>query len=115
MLGTFSHVKYKSKPLFKLTLRKKRVKKKISFRNVRVGQTFLRLAQIKFGFLSKTSKIDTFLNKFVSLTLKAEKHQAIKKLIFLKTYRGSRHQRRLPVRGQSARTNAKTRRKRGVN
>lgn len=38
---------------------------------------------------------------------------AIKSLISKNTYRGSRHRKGLPVRGQNTRTNAKTRKKRG--
>ncbi len=41
--------------------------------------------------------------------LKRERNMAIKRLIDLKCYRGIRHMRGLPVRGQRTRTNARTR------
>jgi|SRR3989344_4026573 len=42
--------------------------------------------------------------------LKREITGNIKRLIDIKSYRGSRHQRHLPVRGQRTRTNSRTRR-----
>ncbi|MBI2097843.1 MAG: 30S ribosomal protein S13 [Candidatus Vogelbacteria bacterium] len=42
--------------------------------------------------------------------LKREIAGNIKRLIDIKSYRGSRHQRHLPVRGQRTRTNSRTRR-----
>lgn len=42
--------------------------------------------------------------------LKREVAGNIKRLIDIKCYRGSRHERRLPVRGQRTRTNSRTRR-----
>ncbi|MBI4136037.1 MAG: 30S ribosomal protein S13 [Candidatus Vogelbacteria bacterium] len=42
--------------------------------------------------------------------LKREISGNIKRLIDIKSYRGSRHQRHLPVRGQRTRTNSRTRR-----
>ncbi|MBI2100402.1 MAG: 30S ribosomal protein S13 [Candidatus Vogelbacteria bacterium] len=42
--------------------------------------------------------------------LKREVASNIKRLIDIKSYRGSRHQRHLPVRGQRTRTNSRTRR-----
>jgi len=41
--------------------------------------------------------------------LKAEVSENIKRLISIKSYRGIRHKRSLPVRGQRTRTNARTR------
>jgi len=42
--------------------------------------------------------------------LRRETSLSIKRLIDLATYRGSRHRKKLPVRGQRTRTNARTRR-----
>lgn len=42
--------------------------------------------------------------------LKRETAGNVKRLIDIKSYRGSRHQRHLPVRGQRTRTNSRTRR-----
>jgi small subunit ribosomal protein S13 len=41
--------------------------------------------------------------------LRRERNQAIKRLIEIQCYRGRRHQRGLPVRGQKTKTNARTR------
>ena len=41
--------------------------------------------------------------------LRRERSQAIKRLIEIQCYRGRRHQRGLPVRGQKTKTNARTR------
>jgi small subunit ribosomal protein S13 len=41
--------------------------------------------------------------------LRRERSQAIKRLIEIQSYRGRRHQRGLPVRGQKTKTNARTR------
>ena len=41
--------------------------------------------------------------------LRSETSQNIKRLMDIGTYRGSRHRRNLPVRGQRSRTNARTR------
>lgn len=41
--------------------------------------------------------------------LRREVSMNIKRLVDLKTYRGSRHQKNLPVRGQRTRTNSRTR------
>ncbi|UOF93634.1 MAG: 30S ribosomal protein S13 [Bordetella sp.] len=50
--------------------------------------------------------IDTFL---VEGNLRREVQLSVKRLIDLGTYRGMRHKRGLPVRGQRTRTNARTR------
>ena len=42
--------------------------------------------------------------------LKREENQAIKRLSEINSYRGMRHRRKLPCRGQRTKTNAKTRR-----
>jgi small subunit ribosomal protein S13 len=41
--------------------------------------------------------------------LRRERSQAIKRLVEIQCYRGRRHQRGLPVRGQNTKTNARTR------
>jgi small subunit ribosomal protein S13 len=41
--------------------------------------------------------------------LRRERNQAIKRLVEIQCYRGRRHQRGLPVRGQKTKTNARTR------
>ena len=45
--------------------------------------------------------------------LKNEKSNSIKRLIRINCYRGQRHKRKLPVRGQRTKTNARTRKGRG--
>ena len=46
--------------------------------------------------------------------LRRENSLSIKRLIDLATYRGSRHRKKLPVRGQRTHTNARTRKGKGV-
>ena len=46
--------------------------------------------------------------------LRAETSQNIKRLIDLATYRGSRHRKKLPVRGQRTRCNARTRKGKAI-
>ena len=46
--------------------------------------------------------------------LRREKSLSIKRLIDLASYRGSRHRKKLPVRGQRTHTNARTRKGKGV-
>lgn len=53
-------------------------------------------------------------NFIIDLKLKDKKYMQIKNLISLKTYKGLRHSSRLPVNGQRSKTNAKTRKKRGI-
>jgi ribosomal protein S13 len=99
---------------FKPLSKNKRVKK-LGFKFVGISKVFSSLVHNKFGVSIRNISILELLKKnFSNMTLRAQKRQAIKHLIYLKTYRGWRHERHLPVRGQSARTNAKTRRKRGV-
>src|SRR3712207_4577045 len=47
--------------------------------------------------------------KTVEGDLRRERSQAIKRLVEIQCYRGRRHQRGLPVRGQNTKTNARTR------
>ena len=58
-------------------------------------------------------KLDAIRNEVSRLTvegdLRREKNMAIKRLMDLGCYRGIRHRRNLPVRGQRTRTNARTR------
>jgi small subunit ribosomal protein S13 len=55
-------------------------------------------------------KIRTYLEEKLKVEgdLKAEKNMNIKRLKDIKSYRGLRHIRKLPVRGQRTRTNART-------
>ena len=58
-------------------------------------------------------KLDAIRNEISRMTvegdLRREKNMAIKRLMDLGCYRGIRHRRSLPVRGQRTRTNARTR------
>ena len=58
-------------------------------------------------------KLDAIRNEISRITvegdLRREKNMAIKRLMDLGCYRGIRHRRSLPVRGQRTRTNARTR------
>ncbi len=60
-------------------------------------------------------KINKLLNEEYTLEgeLKNEVSSFIKRLIQINCYRGQRHRRKLPVRGQRTKTNAKTRKGRG--
>ena len=59
-----------------------------------------------------TSKLNTYIsqNMKVEGDLRREIQQNIRRLIEIGAYRGFRHRRNLPVRGQRTRTNARTRR-----
>lgn len=59
----------------------------------------------------QTAKLrQTIENEYkVEGALRSETSQNIKRLMDIGTYRGSRHRRNLPVRGQRSRTNARTR------
>lgn len=59
-----------------------------------------------------TIKIREFIDKsyIVEGDLRRELRQEIARLIEINCYRGQRHRRNLPVRGQNTRTNARTRR-----
>lgn len=54
-------------------------------------------------------------NFIVDLKLKDKKYMQIKNLISLRTSKGFRHLHKLPVNGQRSKTNAQTRKKRGIN
>jgi small subunit ribosomal protein S13 len=58
-------------------------------------------------------KLDAIRNEISKMTvegdLRREKNMAIKRLMDLGCFRGIRHRRSLPVRGQRTRTNARTR------
>jgi small subunit ribosomal protein S13 len=60
----------------------------------------------------EVSKIREIIDKEVEVEgdLRKEINQNIRRLIEIGSYRGSRHRRSLPVRGQRTRTNARTRR-----
>ena len=53
---------------------------------------------------------DAIKNYEVEGDLRKERQMSVKRLIDIGTYRGSRHRRGLPCRGQQTRTNARTRR-----
>ena len=57
-------------------------------------------------FIDKNYKVEGDLRREVSLN--------IKRLIDLATYRGSRHKKKLPVRGQRTHTNARTRKGKAI-
>ncbi|MDR0956602.1 MAG: 30S ribosomal protein S13 [Endomicrobium sp.] len=60
----------------------------------------------------EVNKINNFITKNLKVEgdLRRETQANIKRLIEIGSYRGSRHRRNLPVRGQRSRTNARTRR-----
>ena len=60
---------------------------------------------------SQLSKIRSFITEKIKVegALRSENQLNIKRLIDIGTYRGMRHRLGLPVRGQSTRTNARTR------
>lgn len=62
------------------------------------------LSEAKLELLRKTVSVYT-----VEGDLRREVSMNIKRLMDLGTYRGIRHRRRLPIRGQRTRTNARTR------
>ena len=61
-------------------------------------------------------KISEYINKKYSVEgdLRRETSLNIKRLIDLATYRGSRHRKKLPVRGQRTRCNARTRKGKAI-
>ena len=64
----------------------------------------------------KILKIREYIDKnfIVEGDLRREKSLNIKRLIDLATYRGSRHRKKLPVRGQRTRCNARTRKGKAI-
>jgi small subunit ribosomal protein S13 len=60
----------------------------------------------------EVNKINNFITKNLKVEgeLRREIHANIKRLIEIGSYRGLRHRRNLPVRGQRSKTNARTRR-----
>ena len=76
----------------------------------------MRLTQGQFSFLpdltdEEITKLRTYIdaNLQVEGDLRRERSQAIKRLMEIGCYRGVRHRRGLPVRGQNTKTNARTR------
>jgi small subunit ribosomal protein S13 len=61
-------------------------------------------------------KIREYIDKNISVEgdLRRENSLSIKRLIDLATYRGSRHRKKLPVRGQRTRCNARTRKGKAI-
>ena len=61
-------------------------------------------------------KIREYIDKnfIVEGDLRREKSLSIKRLVDLATYRGSRHRKKLPVRGQRTRCNARTRKGKAI-
>jgi len=79
------------------------------------AQEILTKAKVDFGTKSKDLSLDqeNEIRKIVEAykiegDLKREVAGNIKRLKDIKSYRGSRHQRRLPARGQRTKTNART-------
>lgn len=61
--------------------------------------------------VDKQNAVRQFIGDFkIEGVLKREVATGIKRMIELKSYRGSRHQKKLPVRGQRTKTNSRTRR-----
>jgi small subunit ribosomal protein S13 len=73
---------------------------------------------IPFGSITKAeiARIKKLVEKdfFVATRLRQEKNASIQSLIKVRSYRGSRHKNRLPVRGQRTSTNARTQKKKEV-
>ena len=65
---------------------------------------------------SQILKIREYIDKnfIVEGDLRREKSLSIKRLVDLATYRGSRHRKKLPVRGQRTRCNARTRKGKAI-
>ncbi|HAO64883.1 TPA: 30S ribosomal protein S13 [Candidatus Taylorbacteria bacterium] len=79
------------------------------------AQEILKKAGVEFGAQSKTltpeqeAKIRGIVEKYkIEGDLKREVANNIKRLKDIKSYRGSRHTKRLPARGQRTKTNART-------
>ncbi len=79
------------------------------------AQKILKEANVEFGARAKDltaeveAKIRTIIESFkLEAELKREIAGNIKRLKDIKSYRGSRHARRLPARGQRTKTNART-------
>ncbi|MGX7582862.1 30S ribosomal protein S13 [Candidatus Vidania fulgoroideorum] len=74
----------------------------------------IKILNLKVSSLKKKKilKISDFLSKnLIGFELKNKIKKDLKRLIDIKCYRGSRHVKKLPSRGQRTRTNAKTSRK----
>ncbi len=84
------------------------------------SREILRKANVDFNAKLKDLDVDvinnlrTIIEKDYSLEgeLRAEKRMAIKRLMDINSFRGVRHRRGLPVRGQRTKTNAKTAKRR---
>jgi small subunit ribosomal protein S13 len=79
------------------------------------AQEILKKAGVEFGIQAKTltpeqeNKIRGIIEKYkIEGDLKREVANNIKRLKDIKSYRGSRHTKRLPARGQRTKTNART-------
>ncbi len=82
-----------------------------------LAHTILDKAKVEYGLKPKELTVDqeNAIRKIVEAykiegDLKREVASNIKRLKDIKTYRGSRHARNLPVRGQRTKTNARTKR-----
>ncbi len=64
------------------------------------------LSEADFGVLNSTIQNESFL---VEGDLRRQLSQDVKRLMSIGSYRGSRHKRGLPTRGQRTKTNARTR------
>lgn len=72
--------------------------------------------KVPFSQISKAelTRIKKMVEKdfFVATRLRQEKNTKVQNLIKIRSYRGSRHKNKLPVRGQRTSTNARTQKKR---
>ncbi|WMI30456.1 MAG: 30S ribosomal protein S13 [Candidatus Organicella extenuata] len=64
--------------------------------------------------VSSLTRSTNSLNLSIEGDLRRKVYNNIKRLIFIKSYRGVRHFKNLPVRGQRTKTNSKTRKRRRV-
>jgi len=64
--------------------------------------------------ISTLTRNTNLLNFTIEGDLRRNVYNNIKRLIFIKSYRGVRHFKNLPVRGQRTKTNSKTRKRRKV-
>ena len=69
----------------------------------------IRTGQLSEEQLVKIASVITGENVLIEGDLRREKQAALKRLTSINCYRGQRHKRGLPVRGQRTKTNARTR------
>jgi small subunit ribosomal protein S13 len=84
-------------------------KKILKSLNINLDKKTSDLSEFEFNSLSNyISGADRF---YLEGDLRKKNYDNIKRLIFIKSYRGTRHLKNLPVRGQRTKTNSKTRKK----